>query len=277
MELYWFKINANFYNDSRVAFVESRRNGATVLYHYVKLNCMAAKCNREGGIFISEKLPHTAKTIANEWHNKESTVKASLEILEEVGLLEVIDGVIFIADWDRVQSVDKLEQIRKNSRERKRKSREKQKMLSRDKAEISCDSHTAEEEIEKEIEIEIEKELEVEEVIKGVADAFNTTTSLPQIKILSRAQKDLVLKAVEEFGIDKIYHSFDMIGKSEFLHGKNRNGWVATFDWVIKPENIAKILNGNYNEVFAPEEKSEVITSFSAEEFSAAAFARGFD
>ncbi len=277
MELYWFKINANFYNDSRVAFVESRRNGATVLYHYVKLNCMAAKCNREGGIFISEKLPHTAKTIANEWHNKESTVKASLEILEEVGLLEVIDGVIFIADWDRVQSVDKLEQIRKNSRERKRKSREKQKMLSRDKTEISCDSHTAEEETEKEIEIEKEKELEVEEVIKGVADAFNTTTSLPQIKILSRAQKDLVLKAVEEFGIDKIYHSFDMIGKSEFLHGKNRNGWVATFDWVIKPENIAKILNGNYNEVFAPEEKSEVITSFSAEEFSAAAFARGFD
>lgn len=39
---------------------------------------------------------------------------------------------------------------------------------------------------------------------------------------------------------------FAKVAKSEFLGGKNDNGWICTFDWVLKQENWQKIVEGNY-------------------------------
>ena len=33
---------------------------------------------------------------------------------------------------------------------------------------------------------------------------------------------------------------------SSFLKGKNDRNWSATFDWMVKDANMAKILDGNY-------------------------------
>jgi len=37
-----------------------------------------------------------------------------------------------------------------------------------------------------------------------------------------------------------------MIQKSHFLTGNNDRGWKADFDWAIKPQNAAKIMEGKY-------------------------------
>ena len=34
---------------------------------------------------------------------------------------------------------------------------------------------------------------------------------------------------------------------SDFLKGKNGRDWQATFDWLIKDNNMAKVLEGNYD------------------------------
>ena len=40
---------------------------------------------------------------------------------------------------------------------------------------------------------------------------------------------------------------FEKVEASDFLKGKNNRDWVATFDWIIKDSNMAKILDGNYD------------------------------
>lgn len=41
--------------------------------------------------------------------------------------------------------------------------------------------------------------------------------------------------------------AFETTEKSDFLCGRLVGAtWRANFDWIIKPENIEKILNGNY-------------------------------
>lgn len=40
---------------------------------------------------------------------------------------------------------------------------------------------------------------------------------------------------------------FARIEASDFLKGKNDRGWHATFDWVVNPANMDKILEGNYD------------------------------
>ena len=39
---------------------------------------------------------------------------------------------------------------------------------------------------------------------------------------------------------------FTMAQESAFLTGDNKRGWKANFDWLMKPSNMAKVLEGNY-------------------------------
>lgn len=41
--------------------------------------------------------------------------------------------------------------------------------------------------------------------------------------------------------------AFEKAQSSDFLRGKNARDWTANFDWMIKDANIAKILDGNYD------------------------------
>ena len=59
---------------------------------------------------------------------------------------------------------------------------------------------------------------------------------------------------IKEYGIDSIISAIESINKSSFLKGQNRNSWTITFDWLIKPNNFIKVLEGNYDN--ANEKKS---------------------
>ncbi len=277
----WFKLDANFDKDDRITLLENERNGCVALYHYIKLNCIAARCNQQGGIYITEGVPHTAKTLAKLWHCEVKRASNTLDLLTQTGLLEVVDGVFFIADWGVIQSTDKLEQIRENARIRKQKSRERLAMqadeASRDRSQNVTECHTAEEEKEEEKGKETEGDGgDGDNIVGAVTAHYNATAAFPKIKILSSSQKEAVVNAVKEFGLEQIKQCIDIAEKSEFLNGKNSKGWVASFDWLIKPESIAKILNGNYDTVFG-ENKGLCESSYDIDEFVASALKRGFE
>ena len=53
---------------------------------------------------------------------------------------------------------------------------------------------------------------------------------------------------IKEYGIDAIISAIESINNSSFLRGQNRKGWTITFDWLIKPNNFIKVLEGNYKD-----------------------------
>ena len=64
-----------------------------------------------------------------------------------------------------------------------------------------------------------------------------------------RALNDKRKKTLKAWGdTDEMEQTFIKAGQSGFLSGQNDRGWKANFDWVIKPENRIKILEGNYDQ-----------------------------
>lgn len=53
---------------------------------------------------------------------------------------------------------------------------------------------------------------------------------------------------IREYGMNDLLKAMDNIRHSDFLRGENKNGWMITFDWFVKPNNFLKVLEGNYNE-----------------------------
>lgn len=52
---------------------------------------------------------------------------------------------------------------------------------------------------------------------------------------------------LRQYSISDFNDAIENIKQSDFLQGKNRQGWIITFDWFILPSNFQKVLEGNYD------------------------------
>ena len=71
----------------------------------------------------------------------------------------------------------------------------------------------------------------------------------PIRSIPPESQRHVMLRArFKQYGIETFAEVIENIKNSDFLQGKTGNRpFVVTFDWVIKPSNYPKVLEGNYN------------------------------
>lgn len=113
-----------------------------------------------------------------------------------------------------------------------------------------CQSGTADKglDIGIDIDLDIEKRESKQEPhidYKMVVDNFHfLCPRLPKVKKLDDNRR----KTIKAWGnIQEILDTFTKAGKSDFLSGDNNRNWRATFDWIIKPGNRLKILEGAYD------------------------------
>ena len=82
---------------------------------------------------------------------------------------------------------------------------------------------------------------------QAVLDAFHESCpSLPKVLKLSDSRKKAIKARLNDFGLEDIKRAFVLTEQSDFLKGTNATGWQAGFDWLMKPANLTKVLEGNY-------------------------------
>lgn len=81
-----------------------------------------------------------------------------------------------------------------------------------------------------------------------VVDLFNRVClSFPKVTRLSDARLRTIKARLKKYSIGEIEEAFKKAEQSDFLKGTNSRGWRADFDWLMKEGNIAKVLDGNYD------------------------------
>ena len=84
---------------------------------------------------------------------------------------------------------------------------------------------------------------EIEEIVKFYND---TCQSLRPVKILTDKRRAAVSARLREHGREAVFNVIRAAGRSSFLAGQNTRGWTADFDWIFRPENFVKVLEGKY-------------------------------
>ena len=69
---------------------------------------------------------------------------------------------------------------------------------------------------------------------------------MPQVRSITQKRKAAILAREKEHGKDAIIQVIDNATESSFLNGDNNRGFVASFDWIFRPNNFPKVLEGNY-------------------------------
>ena len=86
---------------------------------------------------------------------------------------------------------------------------------------------------------------------QGVLDAYHECCpSFPTVIKLTETRKRAIKARLKDYGLEEIKRAFSLAGQSDFLKGSS--GWQASFDWLMKPANMTKVLEGNYTNRASP-------------------------
>lgn len=81
----------------------------------------------------------------------------------------------------------------------------------------------------------------------SIMEYFNTNcTGFPCIREMTDKRKNAIRSFLKNHTEADLYQLFTMAQESDFLTGAGNKGWRADFDWILKPANSVKILEGNY-------------------------------
>lgn len=239
---YWLKLKSDFFTSKAMKKLRRIAGGDTYTIIYLKLQLYSLK--DEGKLYFEGVEDSFAEELALALDEDEDNVRVTLTFLERMGLIQKIDDAQYL-----LSEVPYLIGSESDSAERVRTFRAK-KALQCNALVTKCNT-----EIEKEKDIEREKDIEIERETEKrradyqlIADMYNDTcVSFPRLEKLSDARKKAIKARLNTYSLDDFKKLFEMAEASDFLKGKNGRNWQATFDWLIKDANFAKVLDGNYN------------------------------
>ena len=87
---------------------------------------------------------------------------------------------------------------------------------------------------------------------KGFIEFFNKTmkeagASIPRIESIKGRREAAIKARIREFGKVKVMRAIEIAAKSQFLNGGGERAFIASLDWIMRPNNFPKVVEGNYN------------------------------
>lgn len=281
-EVKWIKIVTDIFDNRKIRQIEVMPDGDSILVIWFKLICLAGRINDNGLVYVTEDIPYTDEMLAAQFNRPLATVRLALNIFEKFKMIEIVDNFLCLPSWEKYQSTDKLEKMRSKHAERQARYRERKRL---ELAEVT--SHVAsrvtsrdalEEDKEEDRDIEVDppddKRPATPDHIYTLSDEVyvyendsdgkskrpvryetiknlynDTCVSLSKCTVMSDARKKAIkARFTSGYTLDDFKHLFEKTEASNFLKGANSRNWRATFDWLIKDGNMAKVLDGNYDD-----------------------------
>ena len=213
-EIKWIKITTDIFDDEKMCLIDALPDHDAIIVIWIKLITLAGKLNRKGVLAISKNIVYTDEMLAQTFRRPLNTVRMALEVFENFGMVEKIDGVIMLPNWEKHQNIDGMEKIKEQNRNRAARHRQKQKLLAQNNESNVINNVTDNvivthgNAIDKELDKELDKDIEI------INNKVMTSSSLSEnlknsgIHLTDKSQQQLL----DYVGLDGM--SFDMLNRA---------------------------------------------------------------
>ena len=267
----WIKICSDIFDDEKIMLIENLPSADSIIVIWFKLLCLAGKNNNSGVFILNDKIAYTDEMLATVFRRDINTVRLALKTFENYGMIEIVSGVYTIPNWGKYQNLDKIEQksqyMRNYMQEYRKKQKDKIECKTKSKLYGKVNSKTnvssaevynkeldkeeldnKEKEIEEENDLIVSKDTIRQADVQRTIDEWNTLEEfgITPVKRMTPKREQAVKARIRQNCVEDILEAIENIRRSTFLQGQNKNGWMVTFDWFLKPGNFAKVFEGQY-------------------------------
>lgn len=264
----WIKIVTDIFSNRKIKQIEAMPDADSILVIWFKMLCLAGNINESGQIKITKDIPYTDEMLANEFGRPLNTVRLAISIFERFGMIEIVNDVLCVTNWEKYQNVESLDKIREQTRKRVASHRARQKQIAECNVTVTpCNATEREEEREEDIERDVvvnAREKSLSKIInhyENTLKSFPAPATIPIIEhYLDHMETDVICEAITKAAEN---------GKATWQYTKGiLNNWkqkgIKTVEGVRQEEAMfgaeKKAPKGKYAmpQTYAPPNKEEV-------------------
>lgn len=125
----WIKITTDIFDDEKILMIESLPSADSIIVVWFKLLTFAGKQNNDGVLLMSNRIAYTDEMLSSIFRRDINTVRLALKTFEQFGMVEIINNVITIPNWNKHQTLDSYEKKKERDRLYQSQRRANQKAL----------------------------------------------------------------------------------------------------------------------------------------------------
>ena len=123
MEIKWIKLSTALFDNRKIKQIRKMPDGDALIVIWLQILCLAGVTNDSGLVYFSKDIPYTEEMLATEFDRPITTIRLALNVFEQFGMVEIVNNILLVSNWEKYQSVDQMEKIREQNRLRKQKQR----------------------------------------------------------------------------------------------------------------------------------------------------------
>lgn len=214
----WIKINIDMFDDEKIKIIQAMPEGDSLLVVWIKLITLAGKTNDGGYIYIAENMPYTEEMLATIMNKPINTIRLALSTFLSLKMIEEDTKGIYLVNFEKHQSLDKMEKLKEQNRIRVAKYRDKKKQEL-----LECNNDVTLHVMQSNgIDIDIDKDIDKDN---------NIYIPFGEYKRIKLKQKEYD-KLIEEYG--KEYVDFIINRLDEYVESNNNKNKYKNFNLVIR-------------------------------------------
>lgn len=136
-EISWIKLDVGLFGNRKVKEIRRQKGGDMTVLIWIMLLTMAGKCNAAGMIWITEGIPYSVASLADELRIKPAQIRAALDTLEEFRMIRVDEDGICVLDWEAHQNVEGMDRVREKTNNRVKAYRDRKKAVMQCNADVT--------------------------------------------------------------------------------------------------------------------------------------------
>lgn len=230
-DIKWIKLTVGMFNHRKIEQIEAMPDGDGVIVIWIKLLCLAGSVNDNGQIYFTQEVPYTDEMLATHFHRPIQLVKMALTVFERFGMISIINDIIHVTNWEKYQSVERMQQIREYNRLAQQKSRERRKLYApvNDMSMTSQRGHDTDIDIDRELDIEVDRNTKIGSTGAGapapspIKDPKHEYGDNGWVKLTDKQHN----KLINDLGQAEFERCVSYVDESAQI-STNKNGWK---DW----------------------------------------------
>lgn len=112
----WIKITTDIFDDEKILMIESMPSADSIIVIWFKLLAFAGKQNNDGVFLMSNRIAYTDEMLASIFRREVNVVRLALKSFEKFGMIEIVNNVICIPNWNKHQTLDAYEKKKERDR-----------------------------------------------------------------------------------------------------------------------------------------------------------------
>lgn len=125
----WIKIDTSLFDNRKIKQIRTLPEGDSLIVIWLQLLCLAGTVNDYGRIYLTSEIPYTDQMLSTAFNEPLRTIQMALDVFQKFRMIEVVDDIILISNWEKYQSIEGLERVREQTRKRVADFRERHKQI----------------------------------------------------------------------------------------------------------------------------------------------------